>query len=127
MRSLLVVVCGAIAFQDKSVIIDYDYNSLLLILRNLLMITVNQNLNNNDLLALVKKVETEGERIIIETENKGKVAIINYADLQQLEDARDCAELRQAIAESSGEFYTLDQVLAERGLTLEDIMSEEDE
>lgn len=91
------------------------------------MITVNQNLNNNDLLALVKKVETEGERIIIEREGKAKVAIINYADLQQLEDARDCAELRQAIAESSGEFYTLDQVLAERGLSLEDIMSEEDE
>jgi PHD/YefM family antitoxin component YafN of YafNO toxin-antitoxin module len=95
------------------------------------MITVNQNLNNNDLLALVKKVETEGERIIIETENKGKVAIINYADLQELEDAledaKDCAELRQSIAESSGEFYTLDQVLAERGLTLEDIMIEEDE
>jgi PHD/YefM family antitoxin component YafN of YafNO toxin-antitoxin module len=94
------------------------------------MITVNQNLNNNDLLALVKKVETEGERIIIETENKGKVAIINYQDLQlleELEDARDCAELRQAIAESNGEFYTLDQVLAERGLTLEGIMSEEDE
>jgi PHD/YefM family antitoxin component YafN of YafNO toxin-antitoxin module len=95
------------------------------------MITVNQNLNNNDLLALVKKVETEGERIIIEREGKAKVAIINYADLQELEDAledaRDCAELRQAIAESSGEFYTLDEVLAERGLTLEDIMSEEDE
>ncbi len=95
------------------------------------MITVNQNVNNDDLLALVKKVETEGERIIIETENKGKIAIINYADLQQLEealeDARDCEELRQAMAESNGEFYTLDQVLAERGLTLEDIMSEEDE
>jgi PHD/YefM family antitoxin component YafN of YafNO toxin-antitoxin module len=94
------------------------------------MITVNQNLNNNDLLALVKKVQTEGERIIIETEGQAKVAIINYADLQQLEeleDARDCAELRQAMAESNGEFYTLDQVLAERGLTLEDIMSEEDE
>jgi PHD/YefM family antitoxin component YafN of YafNO toxin-antitoxin module len=94
------------------------------------MITINQNLNNNDLIALVKKVETEGERIIIETENKGKVALINYQDLQlleDLEDARDCAELRQAIAESSGEFYTFDEVLAERGLTLEDIMSEEDE
>ena len=94
------------------------------------MITVTQNLNNNDLLALFKKVETEGEIIIIETENKEKIALINYQDLQlleELEDARDCAELRQAIAESSGEFYTLDEVLAERGLTLKDIMSEEDE
>lgn len=73
-----------------------------------------------------------------------------------MEDARDCAQLRQAMAESKGqpsitfnelldelgltiedltsgdkdeygEFYTLDEVLAERGLTLEDIMREEDE
>lgn len=94
------------------------------------MITVNENLDKNELLALVKKVETDGERIIIETENKGKVALINYQDLQlleDLEDARDCAELRQAMAESNGEFYTLDEVLAERGLTLEDIMRDENE
>jgi prevent-host-death family protein len=58
------------------------------------MIAVNQNVNPNELLELVKKAETEGERIIIEREGKAKVAIINYADLQQLEealeDARDC-------------------------------------
>ncbi len=100
------------------------------------MITVTQNLNNNDLLALFKKVETEGERIIIETENKGKVALINYHDLkllEDLEDARDVELLKQAIAqsarcanaESTGEFLTLEEVLAERGLTLEYIMNEE--
>jgi PHD/YefM family antitoxin component YafN of YafNO toxin-antitoxin module len=91
------------------------------------MITVNQNLNNNDLLALVKKVETEGERIIIETENKGKVALINYQDLQlleDLEDARDCAELRQAIEESKGQpSITFNELLDELGLTIEDLTS----
>ncbi|MBE9143725.1 type II toxin-antitoxin system prevent-host-death family antitoxin [Planktothrix mougeotii] len=94
------------------------------------MIKVNETANLNDLLELVKKAETEGERIIIEREGKGKVAIINYADLkllENLEEARDSELLRQAIAESNGKFYTLDQVLAERGLTLEDIVSEEDE
>lgn len=91
------------------------------------MITVNQNLNNNDLLALVKKVQTEGERIIIETEGQAKVAIINYADLQQLEeleDARDCAELRQAIQESKGQpSITFNELLDELGLTIEDLIS----
>jgi PHD/YefM family antitoxin component YafN of YafNO toxin-antitoxin module len=95
------------------------------------MITVNQNLNNNDLLALVKKVETEGERIIIETEGKAKVAIINYADLQQLEeleDARDAELLRQAIEESKGKpSITFDQLLDELCLTKEDLTRDEDE
>lgn len=94
------------------------------------MITVNQNINANTLLELVKQAENSGERIVIEENGKGKIAIINYADLQlleDLEDARDCELLRQAIAESNGEFYTLEEVLAEKGLTLEDIMSETDE
>lgn len=94
------------------------------------MIIVNQNINANTLLELVKQAENTGERIIIEENGKSKIAIINYADLQlleDLEDARDCELLRQAIAESNGEFYTLEEVLAERGLTLEDIMGEIDE
>lgn len=46
------------------------------------MITVNHNVDSNNLLELVKKAETEGERIIIERDGEGKVAIINYADLR---------------------------------------------
>ncbi|MBL1210856.1 type II toxin-antitoxin system Phd/YefM family antitoxin [Geminocystis sp. GBBB08] len=96
------------------------------------MITVNQNINSNDLLDLVKKAETEGERIIIEREGKGKVAIINYADLkllEDLEDARDSELLRQAVAESKNQqSITFDELLNELGLTIEDLTSgDEDE
>ncbi|GBF81627.1 type II toxin-antitoxin system prevent-host-death family antitoxin [Aphanothece sacrum] len=89
---------------------------------------VNGTVNADELLDLVKKAEIEGERIIIEKEGKGQVAIINYADLQYLEaleDARDSELLRQAVAESNGEFYTLEEMLAEKGLTLEDIARED--
>ncbi len=88
------------------------------------MIKVNQIVNPNQLLELVEKAEKDGERIIIQEEGKGKVAIINYADLEYLEaleDARDSELLRQAVEESDGEFYTIEEVLAKRGLTLEDI------
>ena len=93
------------------------------------MITVNQNVNPNDLLELVKKAETQRERIIIEREGKGKVAIINYADfeeLEALEDARDAELLRIAIEESKDQpSVTFDELLDELGLTLKDIMREE--
>jgi hypothetical protein len=36
------------------------------------MITVNQNLNNNDLLALVKKVETEGKELLLKQKIREK-------------------------------------------------------
>ena len=94
------------------------------------MIKVNQNVNLNDLSELVKKAETEGERIILEKEGKGNVVILNYADfeeLEALEDARDVELLRKAIEESSGEFYTIEEVLADRGLTIEDIINGGDE
>lgn len=96
------------------------------------MITVNQNIDSHHLLELVKKAETEGERIIIEREGEGKVAIINYADLkllEDLEDARDCAELRQAMEESKGKpSITFNELLDELGLTIEDLTSgDEDE
>ncbi len=96
------------------------------------MITVNQNLNSNELLELVKKAETKGERIIIEREGKAKVAIINYADfeeLEALEDARDVELLRQAIAESKDQpSITFDELLDELGLTRENLISgDEDE
>lgn len=94
------------------------------------MIKVDKNINSDELLLLIEKAENEGERILLESEGKGKVVIINYADfeeLEDLEDARDAELLRQAVEESKGEFYTLDEVLAERGLTIEDIISEEDE
>jgi mRNA-degrading endonuclease RelE of RelBE toxin-antitoxin system len=94
------------------------------------MITVNQNLNYNELLELVKKVGTEGERIIIETENQGKVALINYDNLkllEDLEDARDVELLKQAIAESKDQpSITFDELLDELGLTREDLISGED-
>lgn len=94
------------------------------------MIKVNQNVNLNDLSELVKKAETEGERIILEKEGKGNVVILNYADfeeLEALEDARDVELLLKAIEESSGEFYTIEEVLADRGLTIEDIINGGDE
>lgn len=91
------------------------------------MITVNQNINGNTLLELVKQAENTGERIIIEENGKGKIAIINYADLQlleDLEDARDCELLRQAMAESENQpSITFDELLTELNLTKEDLMS----
>lgn len=91
------------------------------------MITVNQNVNPNDLLELVKKAETQRERIIIEREGKGKVAIINYADfeeLEALEDARDAELLRIAIEESKDQpSVTFDELLDELGLTKKDLIS----
>lgn len=52
------------------------------------MITVNYKLDSHNILELVKKAETQGERIIIEREGEGKVAIINYADLRLLESLK---------------------------------------
>ncbi len=100
--------------------------------RSIIMIKVNQIPDSHQLLDLIKKAENEGERIIIETEDKGKVAIINYADLEYLEaleDARDSELLRQAVEESKGQpGMTLDEVLTEFGLTIEDLTSgDEDE
>ncbi|MGK7882021.1 MAG: hypothetical protein AB4060_18260 [Crocosphaera sp.] len=96
------------------------------------MIKVNQIPDSHQLLDLIQKAEKEGERIIIETENKSKVAIINYTDLEYLEaleDARDSELLRQAVEESKGQpSMTLDEVLTEFGLTIEDLTSgDEDE
>ena len=95
------------------------------------MIKVNQNLNQNDLVELVKKAQNQGERIVIEENGKGKVAIISYDDLEvleALEDARDCAELRQAMEESKGQpSITFDELLDELGLTIEDLTGDEDE
>ncbi|GBF79627.1 type II toxin-antitoxin system prevent-host-death family antitoxin [Aphanothece sacrum] len=96
------------------------------------MIKVNETVNSDELLALVKKAEIEGERIIIEKEGQGKVAIINYADLEYLEaleDARDSELLRQAVEESKGQpSVTFDELLEELGLNIEDLTSgDEDE
>lgn len=91
------------------------------------MIKVNQIINSNELLELVKKAENHRERIIIEREGKGKVAIINYQDLEELEaleDARDSELLRQAVAESKGQpSITFEELLDELGLTIEDLTS----
>ncbi|MEA5533200.1 hypothetical protein [Crocosphaera sp. XPORK-15E] len=97
-----------------------------------MMIKINEIVNPNQLLELVKKAEIEGERIIIEKEGKGKVAIINYAELEYLEaleDARDSELLRQAVEESKGQpSITFDELLEEFGLTIKDLTSgDEDE
>ncbi|HEY9706021.1 MAG TPA: hypothetical protein V6C58_26535 [Allocoleopsis sp.] len=45
------------------------------------MITVNQNVNSNDLLELVKKAETQGEKIIliaIKNETSESLFMMNY-------------------------------------------------
>ena len=85
------------------------------------MINVNETTNANEIFDLLKKAETEGSRIIIERSGQGKVAIINYADFQQLEaleDARDSELLRQAVEESKGQAsVTFDELLEELGLT----------
>jgi PHD/YefM family antitoxin component YafN of YafNO toxin-antitoxin module len=95
------------------------------------MINVNETTNANEILELLKKAETEGERIIIERAGQGKVAIINYADLQKLEaleDARDSELLRQAVEASKGQpSVTFDELLEELGLTVEDLTSGEDD
>ena len=91
------------------------------------MIKVNQNINPDELLELVKKAETKRERIILEKEGKGNVVIINYADFEELEameDARDVELLRQAIEESKGKpSITFNELLDELGLTIEDLTS----
>lgn len=91
------------------------------------MIKVNHNINPDELVELVKKAETEGERIILEKEGKGNVVIINYADFKQLEaieDAKDVKLLRQAMEESKGKpSVTFDELLDELDLTIEDLTS----
>jgi len=57
----------------------------------------------------------------LEQLGRGKLAVINTETLASIEDALDSALLRQAIAETNGEFSTPDEVLAERGLTTADL------
>lgn len=65
------------------------------------IIKFNKSVHTKQFLELVKKAETGGKRIIIESQGQGKVAIINYADfehLEALEDAIDSGLLCQVIA-----------------------------
>lgn len=57
----------------------------------------------------------------LEQLGRGKLAVINTEALASIEDALDSALLRQAIVETSGEFVTADEVLAERGMTRADL------
>jgi hypothetical protein len=95
------------------------------------MIKVNENINADELLELLKKAELENQRIIFERDGQAKLALINYADLkllEDLEDARDCELLRQAIEESKGQpSITFNELLDELGLTIESLTGDKNE
>ncbi|NJP11588.1 MAG: type II toxin-antitoxin system Phd/YefM family antitoxin [Leptolyngbyaceae cyanobacterium RU_5_1] len=64
---------------------------------------------------LIRRVGEQQERIVIEHRGQMVAAVISYADLKRLEaieDARDAAALRQAMAEAKEEgFVTLEEVV----------------
>lgn len=69
--------------------------------------------NFTELLALVEDAQ---ERIVIESEGIAIAAAIGYADLKRLEaleDARDVADFRNALTESQGESYSVEEVIAD--------------
>ena len=60
-----------------------------------------------------------GERIIITSHNKPKVAVISIADLRLLEDLEDAQAVREALAEyRAGETITLAELEAELELEM---------
>lgn len=64
---------------------------------------------------VLSRVESSKERIIIESEGQTVAAVISYADLERLEaleEARDIADLHQAMAESDNESYSVEEVIA---------------
>ena len=72
----------------------------------------------------INNIENTQEAVIIENQGKNIAAVISYKKLQELEelkDAIDSAMLKKAIEESSGEFYSLEEVIASRGLEISDL------
>ena len=57
----------------------------------------------------------------LEELGRGQVTVIRTQDLEVIEDVIDSTLLRQAIAETNGEFLAPDTVLAERGLSQADL------
>jgi prevent-host-death family protein len=67
----------------------------------------------SELLALVGEGK---ERIIIESAGQVVAAVIGSADLKRLEaleDMRDIVDFQLAKAESNGEFYSIEEVIAD--------------
>lgn len=68
--------------------------------------------NFPELLALL---DANQERIVIESEGKLVAAVISYADLKRLEaleEASDIEDFQRALAESDGESYSVEEVIA---------------
>jgi hypothetical protein len=57
----------------------------------------------------------------LEELGRGQVTVVRTQELEAIEDAIDSALLRQAIAETNGEFMTPEAVLAGHGLSQADL------
>jgi hypothetical protein len=57
----------------------------------------------------------------VEQLGRGQVIVMSSSNIEAFQDALDSALLRQAIAETNGEFASLGEVLAERELTRADL------
>jgi hypothetical protein len=57
----------------------------------------------------------------LEELGRGRVTVMRTQELETIEDVIDSALLRQAIAEANGEFASIDEVLAERELTRDEL------
>ncbi len=67
---------------------------------------------------LVNRAAYRGERIVVGSRDKPKVAIISIEDLERLEDLEDAQAADEAVAEyERGETIPWEQVKAELGLT----------
>ncbi|RUT10139.1 hypothetical protein DSM106972_006340 [Dulcicalothrix desertica PCC 7102] len=65
-----------------------------------------------EVLALVGEGQ---KRVVIESDGQQVAAVISYADLKRLEaleDAKDLLNFQRAVAESDGESYSVEEVIA---------------
>ncbi|BAZ15491.1 hypothetical protein NIES4071_73630 [Calothrix sp. NIES-4071] len=65
-----------------------------------------------EVLALVAEGQ---ERVVIELDGQQVAAVISYADLKRLEaleEAKDLLDFQRAVAESDGESYSVEEVIA---------------
>ena len=76
---------------------------------------------------VIDNIKDDQQTVIIENQGESIAAVISYEKLQQLEeleDAIDVAILKKAIEESTGEFYSLEEVMESRGLKISDLYEE---
>jgi hypothetical protein len=52
---------------------------------------------------------------------RGQITVMRTQELESIGDTIDSALLRQAIAQTNGEFMSIDEVLAERGVELAEL------